>query len=408
MLCGLLVSPLVSGPPVHSQTRRPGDAPALARLFRWLEGARQHKLGHADSWALEIGGWTSAQLDTLVADIGRLQTFLDRTRKRQTAVKLEIYRRQFSVDEVQEMFGGNATLRRGATLHADVARLAPQDASRGEPGASRAFLVRDGAPHSIGFSSEHWRIGRMLLDEIRPSPSSDAIALLWYRASAAYLLRKGDLDEAQPHLDKARQVFSSSWEVLLDNAYLHHKFSSPGTQAARMAMTADGVTTTIGPEQTELERAARFFRQSLAINPNNVEARVRLAHVLGQLARHGEAVAELSAALQGGPTGDLLYFAELLIGRAEEALGRRDSAREHFQKAAALHPRAQSPRLALSQLSRQSGDRQAALSTLQAVTTLATSQFVRADPWWKYYDVHADDVEGLQTELHDSIVKDIP
>jgi tetratricopeptide (TPR) repeat protein len=358
---------------------------------------------------VEIGGWPSAHFDTLVVDIRKLQAFLDRDRKRRTPQRqrLELYERLFSADDVEEMLGGNATLRRGATLHADVARLVP-DASRNEMGASRSYLVRDGTPQSLGSDSAHWRIGRELLAEVRPSPSEDATALLWYRAGSAHLLRTGDLDEALEHLEEARQVFPSSWEVLLDSAYLHQKFSSPMTQAARAALIATGVTTPVGPEQTELERAAGFFRRALALNPVHVEARVRLGRILGQLGRHREAAAELSAALQAGPTGDLLYYAELLLGRAEEGLGRRDSARAHFQNAAALHPRAQSPRLALSQLLRQAGDRRGALDTLQAVTALPATLNGRSDPWWEYYDVHVEDADDLIDELYAVVKQDAP
>jgi hypothetical protein len=114
----------------------------------------------------------------------------------------------------------------------------------------------------------------------------------------------------------------------------------------------------------------------------------------------------LSRALESGPQGEQRYFAELLFGRAEEARGRHASAREHYQNAAALYPRAQSPRLALSQLSRQSGDRQAALQMLQTVTTLPVAAPGRTDPWWTYNDVHVGDADTLLTALYDAIRKD--
>ena len=105
-------------------------------------------------------------------------------------------------------------------------------------------------------------------------------------------------------------------------------------------------------------------------------------------------------AFAGNLNGNQLYFAELFLGREEEALGNRSDAKRHFENAAELYPKAQSPRLALSQLARRSGDRAGALRALQGVTSLPSTPLndaARMDPWWEYYEVHADDTEPLHT-----------
>lgn len=378
--------------------------PQLVRLFRWLEGVQQHRPGEADLWATEIGGWTTADLETVVGDLRKLAAFLDRARQGRRNPAIQLYNRTFTFSQVEKFLGGNSTLRRGAGLHADVAMFVPEDASRGvSQTPSRAFVVQDGRQQGVRFNTAHWRLARTLLDGIVPSPANDAGTLLWYRACSAYFLRDGQLDEAQAHLEKARQVFPASWEILLDSAYLYQKFSSPAIQAAVQAMSADGIAANVGSQRIELERAERFFRHTLAINAANVEARVRRGRVLGQLEQHLEAAAELKKALEGAPKGKLRYFAELLMGREEEALGRLDSAREHFQAAADLYPSVQSPLLALSQLARQSGDRRAALRALQKVTAGPATGFVRADPWWTYYDSHVEDAGDLLRDLYADI-----
>jgi Flp pilus assembly protein TadD len=52
----------------------------------------------------------------------------------------------------------------------------------------------------------------------------------------------------------------------------------------------------IGDVGAELGKAERLFRQSLELNPKQVEARIRLGHVLGRRGRHQEAIVELRRA----------------------------------------------------------------------------------------------------------------
>ena len=411
-LAGLLLILSVSGDRLSAQlpTQRSAESvPQLDRLLRWLENVQRHTPGEPDLWAIEIGGWPRADLEDVVADIGKLSAFLERSRQGKGGSRptLALHDRRFTVSEVEEIFAGNSTLRRGAGLHADVAMFVPEDASRRvSQMASRTFVVQDGRQQGVRYNTGHWQLARMLLEEITPSPANDAGALLWYRACSAFLLRERHFDEAKIHLTTARQVFPGSWEILLDSGYLHQKFSSPAIQAAVLAMSGDGIKTDVGSQRTELERAERFFRQTLAINAGSVEARIRLGRVLGQLERHQDAAAELTEALGESPAGELRYFAALLLGREELALGQFNLAREHFQTAADLYPRAQSPHLALSQLARQSGDRKTALDALRKVTVLPASELVRADPWWRYYDSHDEDADDLLRNLYETLRRD--
>ncbi len=93
-------------------------------------------------------------------------------------------------------------------------------------------------------------------------------------------------------------------------------------------------------------------------------------------------------AIDGGVTGELLYFAEMFLGSQEEALGHPTQARACFERAALLYPRAQSPRMALSQLLRRAGDRSGAQRELRILAEIPPNRREREDPWWDYYDVH--------------------
>jgi hypothetical protein len=75
------------------------------------------------------------------------------------------------------------------------------------------------------------------------------------------------------------------------------------------------------------------------------------------------------------------YYALLLLGREEQTLGKRDAARGAFARAVALYPGAQSPRLGLSQLARDEGDRTTALGALDPLSKRSS---MGGDPWWSY------------------------
>jgi hypothetical protein len=86
------------------------------------------------------------------------------------------------------------------------------------------------------------------------------------------------------------------------------------------------------------------------------------------------------------------YFGSLFLGRVLETQRNAAGAREQYERAAALYPRAQAPRLALSLLSSRAGDRRSALAALDAAfDDRSTSQL--DDPLWTYYAQAGRDAE---------------
>ncbi|MCM3879760.1 MAG: hypothetical protein ND807_06615 [Vicinamibacterales bacterium] len=393
-----------------AQNARPDD-PALVGMLRWLEVAQLHTPGEADVPATEIGRWSRIALVVLAGDIRKLATFLQRAREGSLGPlpTIQLYNRRFTLVEIEKVFHGNDTLKKGAVLHADIAVLVVDDASRrsGFFEDASVFMVDDGRRSGVRYESAHWQIGRALLDGITPSPGADAGALLWYRAASSCLLRDGHLAESRVHLDRARQLFPNSSHFLLDSAYLHQKFSSDTIQAAVEDLRSARANPDVGSRRMELERAERFFRQTLALEPAAAGARIRLGHTLGELGRHEEAASELRRAIDARLDGPDLYFAELFLGYEEQTLGKPGEAKRHYENAAELYPRAQSPWLALSQLARQSGDRAGALGALRSVTALPPDASDRWDPWWDYYEVHRDDAERLLDQMRDLALTEV-
>ena len=67
------------------------------------------------------------------------------------------------------------------------------------------------------------------------------------------------------------------------------------------------------------------------------------------------------------------------LGAEEAATKHREAATEHFHRAAALYPRAQSPQLALSLLARAYGDRPGALHGIKEVFSLPADEEARKE-----------------------------
>jgi Flp pilus assembly protein TadD len=393
--------------------------------LRWLDAVQLHTAGCSDAVIPEIGRWSTGDLEALLGDLANLSAFLRWVREpplhssisARTSIEsltggarrenkaefvrdpvrvgaILLYNRRFDLEDIEKIFHGNDTLRRGAVLHADIAIFVPGD-------YQRYPTVDDGRRQSVRRGSVHWQIGRQLLDTMSPAPASNAGALLWYRAVSAHLFRQGQLAEATQHLAKARQVFPSDPGLLLDSAYLHLELSSPAIQAAVQELRREGTDALVDTRRNELQYAERFLRDALKIAPDNVDARCRLGHTLGELGRHAEAVVELRRAIDTDADARQRYLSELFLGRQEYALGRRDEAKRRYENAAALFPEAQSPQLALAHLAREAGDRAAALGALRMLATPPGGS--REDPWLWYYKPHLIDAEPLMQQMRQQL-----
>lgn len=285
---------------------------------------------------VEVSSWTGLELEAVVTEAKRYARTLGKT------------------DQVR----ANQILLRGAALHGDIGRLIPEDSVRKSPTQRTAYIVRDGRWLGIRYISVHWQLGRSLLDSIMPDPATNPGVKTWYEEIAAHLLQMRQFAAAVDHFARARQMFPLDADILFSSGVLHERFGSTALQAAVESVTESKRTApSVNTARGELTRAERFFRDALVQRPDHLEARVRHGRVLDDLERHDEAAEELRLAIANGASGWLLYLAELFLGRAEEGRGDHAASRAAFLRASALYPNAQSPRLALSQIARRTGDR---------------------------------------------------
>lgn len=306
----------------------------------------------------------------------------------------------------------NRMLKRAAILHADVAFFNHTESGYSlPPDDGRYTVVTDGRTVGVVAGTFHWEVGRRLLDQVRPSPAADDDVRLWYEVTSAMLQRLEDYAGLVPHLARARELFPTDAALALYDGTVHENFAEPsiqnaGIKAPQRARPVSPCTiydcrdsaarqpTPFDSPDRERREAETLFRQALRLDPALSEARIRLARVLGLQGRHAEAVTELQRALSAEPRPLLRYYALGLLGREQQTLGRRDSARTAYEQASALYPAAQSPRLGLSQLARDAGDHVQAIAQLDVLREPAASA-AQSDPWWSYSRTHVPDVVEL-------------
>ncbi|HEY1306221.1 MAG TPA: tetratricopeptide repeat protein [Vicinamibacterales bacterium] len=411
----------------------------IDRLRAWIAAANEHEPGFLDDSAEAINRWSAADLQTVGIDVGSVVSLVRDPSVRLFFVAAERPPQRrgdptppparptpigYSGSELKALVDiaaslgppttghENQLLKRGAMLHADVAILAPLDQrrTRGTRAGSQRYRLNMDDGRATGLDSEvnHWEIGRRLLDRVRVAdprggipqgPGSDETVHLWYVATFLHLESIGDLDV--PHFDNGLKLFPKDPDILLLNGAIHESMAGARRQRAfRSASIPRGINFAIGSRGDELAEAERLYRRALEIAPELVEARIRYGRVLGERGHHQEAATELQkAAATQSPL--LQYYANLFLGGELETLERNDEAIRAYERAAALFPGAQSPRLGINRLATgsQRGVARDALLSLVAQPVDDT----RADPWWVYDESIGRGADIVLNTLHEMI-----
>ena len=181
------------------------------------------------------------------------------------------------------------------------------------------------------------------------------------------------------------RLFEHDADVLFLAGCLHETLAESRVQVALQGATVPrDVTFDVSSTRAELRRAEGFFRKALDASSDLIEARIHLGRVLGLRGQHAEAATELRRAVTTVDDPLLRYYAELFVGDEAESLGDRELARASYGRAAALYPSAQSPYLAISQLEKRDGNRDAARVVIERLLMLSGERGEREDPWWGY------------------------
>ncbi len=364
-------------------------------LDAWLGAIQSHLPGELDAAAETVAPSSQADLDGLFTGLQKQFKFF--VEGRAPVAFSAIFRRYGVLDEAAM----NRTLKLGAFLHADVAVLHRTQNGYTLPSDNRSIkILNDGRQIGVAGGTVHWGFARRLLDHVRPRPAADEYVRLWYRATAAFFEHWNDYVEAPPLLREARALFPGDAVLIMYDGALHEAYADPRVQRVALpsALPSRLTGNQIEAEANEWRIAEDRFRAALKVDPTLTEARIRLGHALERRERPDEAVTELERALAEGPAGVMKYYALIFLGRAQQSLDRLDAARRAFEQASTLYPDAQSPRLGLSEIARDMGDRPSALDALGPI--VATEAPVdRHDPYWAYAETHVPDVDALLADL---------
>jgi tetratricopeptide (TPR) repeat protein len=413
------------------------DAPRepIARMKAWFTAVERHEPGRSDAAAVEIAAWSPTDLNELSADLiiflGRIDgAHLFKPRARPLP-RHSRPRPRPVVEAIRalaaELLRGtgpevsNQFLKRAALLHADVAMLRPrmdtQTSLPEQPDDSRPVRSRpssgpivvntdDGLAGDLERPTLHWQLGRTVLSAVAPEPAQDETVRLWYRASVAYLQAQERYGDCHLHLTPTLEAVPGDPRLLFYAGAMHEAYASELLQQAARSMESRGMRTVLRSDDNELEEAEKYFRKALEADAGSAETRLHLGRVLGLRGRHREAATELRLAIPSLADRQLEYYGELFLGRQEVNMRNRQAAREHFERAAGLYPRAQSPQLALGLLARAHGDRPGALHALRNVMALPPDEEYREDPWWEYRLSHVRNVDALLEQLRRPFVKE--
>ena len=173
----------------------------IDRLEQWLDAVEQHELGTADDPLLRVASWDRNTLWLIWQDISSVVSLVrdpDLTvfytpieheplsgvfrlppNKRPSRVipygRNEIMRLKLIAQHAVNGGGEDRILKRGATLHGEIAALGPDtpapDPARQPRSDSVTVFLTDGQQTGVNDSGVQWEMGRRLLDKVKPKGS---------------------------------------------------------------------------------------------------------------------------------------------------------------------------------------------------------------------------------------------
>ncbi len=365
---------------------------SVASAVAWVEAVLAHAPGRRDDAVQLVGAWQNAVVTGLRVETASIRLLMREPRVKVFPLPIEFDRGRpreirYTRSERDALEEAAVHIRRTGLSHPDfVARavvLHTDIALLGE-GTGNVLRYADGTQVDLELRiADHWAAARAFGDGLDARAGRNADLALWYRATLAVMALAQMWNAA--HADRAVERFGDEAEVQFLAGCLHETLAGGRTQAALDAARIPAtMVVRVGSRGAELDRAAALLRRAVALQPNHGEARLRYGRVLTLTGRAEQAVGELRRALGLVTEPAQKYFAQLFLGAALEAAGRRPAARAAYQAAAVLIPAAQAPRLALSQLAFSSGDRAEASAAIAPLLALPADESRRQDPWWSY------------------------
>lgn len=397
----VLAGLLITAQPVSALAQPAAVKPGAWRHFDvWLDAIAGHDPGANDAALASAAALSSRELESVLpymvfalrgayAKLDRRAEFDETfnrygTRGHQPKDAGEL---QARVSRLLAPPGVDRFLKRAAMLHTDLG-IVHRD-SHVTQTAGLSHLVEDGRAVGDAGRPWHWMMARAFLHLV-PRAAEDPDVRLWYQAVGTHLWSSRTFTEAMPHLRRAAEIFPGDAEIQFLLGVCHEALAAPHIQSAvasRLAMMSSEEAARYQPgvqaADRENEDAREAFQKAVRADASHAEARVRLGRAWLLHGEYAQAVDELNAALEQTGNPVLRYLTHLFLGRAYERRGRGDLASAAYEAASVLFPLAQSPRLAISQLALQAGERDATRGIVAFLSLPAARE--ADDPWWSYH-----------------------
>jgi len=358
---------------------------AVPTVDNWLVLAQAHSPGVFDESAATVSAWES----------DRTMAVVQRVTRKITDVRV---------------------VARGLLLHTDLA-LIDRAAIQTSPSRAPAggLTVQDARSVKVARRPFHWGVARRIANALGELPAGAPVALAWYRAVGALYQSWADLGPLRAHLSVGTGLFPDDPVLLLYAGTLRQGYADPRVQSyialLRRRYENAGMpnaeimpaSVAVARADVELGLAENALRRAVALDPSLVEARIRLAHVVGDRGKSAEAVALARAALENPLSGFLDYYGAMVLGRNEMRLGHVAEARAAFERAAARYPDDQAAQVALSHVDLVEGRSAEGLETAVRALGRVAPTGAEDEPWSWYFRRHEPDAESRLDDLRRSL-----
>ena len=286
-----------------------------------------------------------------------------------------------------------------------LARSAPRISEPPLPGAGSAWIDARVAEAAVMMHAEAALLALAERSSVEAQVHAEAAGTLLeaIQAEAAARRRKARLEQSappplRPRLDRGR-FYAALAEGChsVGDPWLADEIATRGLRAeptdARLLhvggcvketlMVLRGVERKPGEAEEARRAAEKLLRDTLAVAPDNPDARLRLARVLVDQDRLVEAQPLLEAVTRADDSS-LRYLGWLFLGRLHHRRQAWNEAADAYAQAMREQPQNQAARFGLAALLEQQSGPAAARPLL--LTTLSLSEHAdrQGDPWWSY------------------------
>ncbi len=235
-----------------------------------------------------------------------------------------------------------------------------------------------------GPSEVHLNLASYCLRRLATRPEARPFMTSWKIMMASWLLASGRLDDAE----ELANAGDADAETLLLQGSIAEGVAQrlEAAKGERSGVVPRLATRRRDPFST-LTEAESNYRRALELDPNLLEARIRLGRVLTLQGKVEAASDVLTLAVSEAGEGYLAYLAALFLGQVHERAGRPVEARRCYEAAVREYPEGQTAYIALGQLLETIGEIETGRTS--ASRMFASRRDPERDPWWVYPDAQA-------------------